>query len=239
MSQSIYENRAVLFLDILGFASLVNAGRESEIFEVLQISQDIKRCYPFDKPGDMEISAFSDSIIVSAKVEDGAGVAKIVHYAGYLAWKYLNLGILTRGGVAVGKMHHKDGVAFGPALLMAYDLESKLAIFPRVLTSSDVHNQYIEYEVITRAGLSEMMRTVLREDLDMQVHINLMSDWCAGQPDSFMPNKPATNGVTSYTGTEILLAKKTCIYSAIDKNTSSDARHLVKLGWLKKYVDSF
>lgn len=239
MSQSIYEDRAVLFFDILGFKGLVEAGREVEIFEVLQISQDIKQGYPFDGFGAMEISAFSDSIIVSAKVDDGIGLARVVQYAGYLAWKYLDLGILTRGGVAVGKMHHKNGVAFGPALLKAYDLESKLAIFPRILTSSDVHNQYIEYEVVTKAGLSEMMRTVLREDLDMQVHVNLMSDWCAGQPDSFMPNKPAIGGVTSYTGTEILLAKKTCIYSALNKNASSDARHLAKLGWLKRYVDSF
>jgi hypothetical protein len=42
---------------------------------------------------------------------------------------------LIRGGLAVGKLFHQDGVVFGEGLLAALDLERKLAVFPRIAMS--------------------------------------------------------------------------------------------------------
>src|SRR5205807_662034 len=46
-----------------------------------------------------------------------------------LIWR----GMLSRGAVVEGKVLHTDKMIFGPALVEAYDLESKAALFPRII----------------------------------------------------------------------------------------------------------
>jgi hypothetical protein len=48
-------------------------------------------------------------------------------------------GILVRGGLAKGMLHHRGNVVFGPALLDAYALESTIAKFPRILIDRKAH----------------------------------------------------------------------------------------------------
>ncbi len=44
----MYERRAVLFLDILGFKQLVQEQREELILSALKIPESLKARYPFD-----------------------------------------------------------------------------------------------------------------------------------------------------------------------------------------------
>jgi len=58
----------------------------------------------------------------------------------------LRQGVLTRGGITKGLLYHSSNIAFGPALIEAYRLESEVAVYPRVvldptLTKSIVDNQ--------------------------------------------------------------------------------------------------
>jgi hypothetical protein len=46
----------------------------------------------------------------------------------------LQYGFLTRGGIAVGQLHHRQNVVFGPALVEAVNLERE-AIYPRLICS--------------------------------------------------------------------------------------------------------
>ena len=50
-------------------------------------------------------------------------------------WSLLS-GFLIRGGITIGKLYHNatQGVVFGEALVEAYNLESKDAIYPRVIS---------------------------------------------------------------------------------------------------------
>lgn len=239
MIDSVYEERAVLFLDILGFSKLIEDGRESEILEALEIGEDIKRKSQIDNFNTLEISSFSDSVIVSENIGDGTGIVQIVHYAGFLVWKFLNLGILTRGGIAIGKMHHKKGVVFGPALVEAHRLESKHAIYPRIVTSSDVFHGYIRREAIIRPEYVGVMQTIFREDFDSQLHINIFSDVCSGQPEKFIVRRQIVGSSGfSNTANASRSARRKCIDAALLKNSSTIPEHLVKLGWLKKYAES-
>jgi len=144
----MYEQRAILFLDILGFKKLIQEKREDLLLDVLSVPKGLENRYPFDGQTKMEISAFSDSIVVSEIVnEDHIGVFRLVGYASYLWWKFLAKGVLTRGGIAVGDLHHKNGILFGPAMNEAYELESRLAIYPRIAVS-EVAQQELFKEVI-------------------------------------------------------------------------------------------
>ena len=47
-------------------------------------------------------------------------------------------GVLCRGGVTHGRIHHEHNFAIGEALIAAYNLESKVALYPRVLIGEEV-----------------------------------------------------------------------------------------------------
>ena len=79
----------------------------------------------------IEFSHFSDYFAISAPVDHGEAVFKI------LSWRISNLlqsGFIVRGGVTVGHLYHSPKIIFGPALVKAVDIE-KDAGFPRLLCS--------------------------------------------------------------------------------------------------------
>lgn len=70
--------------------------------------------------------------------------------------KLSSANFFVRGGVSIGKMFHKSNMFFGPAFLESYELESEIAIYPRVILSNDVANSVnnIPYIKIAEDGLS-------------------------------------------------------------------------------------
>lgn len=51
-------------------------------------------------------------------------------------------GYLIRGAITVGDLYIDEDIIFGPALLEAYEAESKLATFPRVILCENAVNEY-------------------------------------------------------------------------------------------------
>jgi hypothetical protein len=79
----------------------------------------------------IEFSNFSDNFAISAPVEHGEAVFRI------LSWAICNLlqkRFIVREGVTVGHLYHSPEIIFGPALVEAVDIE-KDAKFSRFLCS--------------------------------------------------------------------------------------------------------
>jgi hypothetical protein len=55
-----------------------------------------------------------------------------------IAAKALHIGFLIRGGATIGKLYHAQGVIFGEALIEAYKIESRTAIYPRIVLSNKI-----------------------------------------------------------------------------------------------------
>ena len=53
--------------------------------------------------------------------------------------------ILCRGAVTYGKLIHTKEMIFGPALVQAYETESKAALYPRIILSEDLINMAGSY----------------------------------------------------------------------------------------------
>lgn len=94
-----------------------------------------------------EISTFSDHIVISFELEELKKLGGNEYFSGIitaeklissLALESLRLGMLIRGGATLGHLHHKGGVVFGPAMVEAYELESSVATYPRVVVSPDL-----------------------------------------------------------------------------------------------------
>ncbi|MGH2612804.1 MAG: hypothetical protein ACRDFB_07115, partial [Rhabdochlamydiaceae bacterium] len=58
----------------------------------------------------------------------------LVHAQGEL----INHGILLRGGITIGDVYIDKQTIFGPAFIAAYDIESKLANYPRIVISPEL-----------------------------------------------------------------------------------------------------
>jgi len=83
----------------------------------------------------LAVTHFSDSLVVSADITDEISVSGLIELAAkvnYRLWREHN--ILTRGGITVGKLiHEESGALVGPAMVRAYEIESTLAVYPRIL----------------------------------------------------------------------------------------------------------
>lgn len=52
-------------------------------------------------------------------------------------FRFIKKGIFLRGATTIGKIFHDDLILYGKSLIEAYELESKIAIYPRIILSAD------------------------------------------------------------------------------------------------------
>ena len=126
---SIYTEKWVLFLDILGFEAYINDEKKSEMLAekiLLVINKATK--IPSISKIPMCISQFSDTFVVSCDDLHALNLITIIMQA-YL----LSNCLLSRGAITYGKVFHNGSQFIGPAINRAYNLEKLEAIYPRVI----------------------------------------------------------------------------------------------------------
>jgi hypothetical protein len=62
----------------------------------------------------------------------------LAHATAGLSRSMLKLNHYVRGSIVAGKIHHMGGLLYGPALVVAYQDEQRVAKYPRILVSPDV-----------------------------------------------------------------------------------------------------
>lgn len=142
-----YEERVVIFLDILGWKAFIKASEENQqfikemgntLYNIHFIINDMvpALCHHLTK---IEITHFSDSIVISLLCNEHTET----QMASILQLIYSTLtfsgGLFLRGGITKGKIFHRGSAVFGPALVRAYELESKdiFGKWPRILLDPD------------------------------------------------------------------------------------------------------
>lgn len=135
-----YQHRLIAFLDILGFREIVEgtvegrpaAGpRLSQLLTALKTMRNAQNDEARD--GDKQVTHFSDSLVVSYRADATSGVFDLLLDLYYVVIEALHTGVLMRGGIALGELIHTPEVLVGPAMVKAYELESKHAGGPRVV----------------------------------------------------------------------------------------------------------
>lgn len=137
-----FDTRVVAFVDVLGFGSLVQRLEDDEvlhrkIYSALKQIKAVKvsSLQSNTAQSNLEVSVFSDSIAISAPKDNYHGV---IWSAIHLQSALLTLGVLTRGGISCGKTVHEDDILYGEGMIRAYKLESRAAIYPRILVDRNV-----------------------------------------------------------------------------------------------------
>lgn len=151
-----YKNRVVAFLDILGWKqailSIGNEGKNvvkmlgqtlAQLQGVTRHFNSLKKLLPEDQkwPGDPVMTQFSDCLILSVEY-DSYGRQTLQNVLSILTSNLIQFGFLLRGGVTRGDLFHDGGLVFGPALIGAYELESKIASTPRVILSKELSAEW-------------------------------------------------------------------------------------------------
>jgi hypothetical protein len=188
---SVFTDHFVLFLDFLGVSDAAYTWEEERAANLIEVLETVAAARaPFTIDGESlpdgsykmsvtaETSTFSDHIVASYPLYGKTSIPVELWLDMYLkltqdmvskiAVHALNVGLLVRGGLTIGKLHHSDGVVFGEAMIDAHRLESRVAIFPRIAVSSRIYS---------KVPVSQRVR--LLQDVDGIWHLNYFTNMLA------------------------------------------------------------
>lgn len=158
-----YEDRYVAFVDILGFKELIresqkDAGKVAQLVSALDVSFTssvhsvvLEELEVDEDQVDVRVYTFSDFVVVSTK-PTAAGLSTLLYIVWVLSSRWLSSQILCRGGITRGQLLHRVGdgpvsaMAFGPAFIEAYLLESSTADYPRVILGKPARRDWDQYK---------------------------------------------------------------------------------------------
>lgn len=135
-----FEYHYVLFLDILGYSAIIGRASSSsqqqyESLEILRESFQVAKAR-FDEKPNYDIKQFSDSIIISSPFNSTSPddfISECAHIQNFM----LRQGILTRGGLSIGKHFQDHDFVASQAVIEAYQIEQKTAKYPRVVADKN------------------------------------------------------------------------------------------------------
>jgi hypothetical protein len=147
-----------------------------------------------------------------------------MHLAVELAFK----GFLIRGGVEYGKIIHTEEFVFGPGLNQAYQIESKEAIYPRILVAPSVLQigKNFPLRINSADNEEESIMEIVRKDFDDKLYI----DYIGGAYQEL--DEP------NYDMLDYLIKLKEIVKSGYLKSEACDSTRLKeKFDWLKNKVN--
>ena len=155
----------VAFLDFLGATEKMKSEEESDDF-----LQEISTVYAFarhivertekERDRKLKIKIFSDNILIAEEIEDFRNTGSILRaytdVEQFALMMYTNALLnksLMRGAISMGMLYMDDTFVFGETLIDTYDIESKIANYPRIIVNQNIwceFNQPDETELVKR-----------------------------------------------------------------------------------------
>jgi hypothetical protein len=129
---------AVLFVDLLGVREV---SRNDPLAGLRGLEHATRRSFrDFLAPDSPWPSAFfSDTLVVASPFEvvedEEFALGGLTIQAAYLQLNLIAHDWFLRGGLALGDVHIREGLVYGPALIDAYEVESTQALHPRIVLS--------------------------------------------------------------------------------------------------------
>lgn len=170
-------NYIVAYLDILGATNRIRENKESQdeslnlLFNLYSHTIGLASENGIKKYADIKFKVFSDNIIIAKEIREHSEEEDVITLLQCVS-NFLcssvgdGVGWLVRGGITIGDFYIDDLVVWGKALVRAYELEDKIAVYPRVILDDNV----IEY--VSKENLD-----YVRRDNDGKCFLNYMTIW--------------------------------------------------------------
>ena len=171
----ITEKYIVAYLDILGVTSRFKNPNEEKIsmnklHNLYTHSIDLTRQIAIRGNKDIKFKIFSDNIIIAKKITPETikdDIYCLLACVGHFQESAASdcVGWLLRGGITIDELFIDDVIVWGKALLRSYELEDKIAIYPRVI---------IDNKVVSLISKEDKAYEFIRYDFDGFTFLNFL-----------------------------------------------------------------
>jgi hypothetical protein len=164
---SLFSDKFIAYVDVLGFKGLVAAAEDGsgialpELLDLLTLLGKGTERARFERHGsltcphaphiernlDFRLTQISDCVIVSTEVSP-AGVVNLVSHCWGAVIELLSKGIMCRGYITRGKIHHTDAQVIGSGYQQAFAAESQVSAFAREANERGTPYVEVDSEVV-------------------------------------------------------------------------------------------
>lgn len=171
-AESEYSDRYCAFVDILGFRQLVDglSSNPSEFRALKSLLSKVHSPASADNGATVLVQSISDAVALSAPIS-ASGLREIITAIQALALDLLHEGYFIRGAIVKGPLYHDEHMVFGEALVRAYDFETEVARFPRIILTRAVYDDVIRFRGATTVSLPE---SLFRLAADGPAYVNVL-----------------------------------------------------------------
>lgn len=161
-----FDSYLIAYIDFLGMKDKMKKESSYASLRKLQallegVRQKASFIEKINSIDEFEIKVFSDNIVIALQIKKdmlARQIFSLVNIVSLLQFEALfQFGFPLRGGITIGELYIDDSVVWGTGLIEAYQIEDKLANYPRVIISKKVIETYEKQEDI-ELDLSAFMR---------------------------------------------------------------------------------
>lgn len=149
MSSTVYAYAALL--DVLGYRERLKRDRDNGHMSFQDALRRALSSLGEVNEARFQYRAISDTILIYCA--DQQGFPELAKLLQGLQRAFMAEGLLLRGGVAYGQHFHSGSITYSHALALAYELESKVAIYPRIVVDQNVIQVQRQIQVNVPEGL--------------------------------------------------------------------------------------
>jgi hypothetical protein len=234
----IFKKSYCAYFDILGFSEKIKASDLDFFNHYLNvIKKELENVEFFKKlsgdENEFEIKIFTDNFVIGFPWVDEEGeleLGTLFIVLSILQYNLLTENIFIRGGISLSELYMDENTVFGPALIEAYQLEEKSAIYPRIILSDKLRGLILKHISFYLEGWS-MQEDQFIVDSDGVLFINylhhLIEIW----------NQDQFGDKAKYLTEKLLLHKKKIEENLVSNR--SNIRVFNKFSWVAKYHNHF
>jgi hypothetical protein len=168
----------VAYLDLLGVTDKI--GRDegyqkiamNKLHNLYTFSMKLASQIAIEGYQDIQFKIFSDNIIITKKLSEQSDkrlldIKCLLNCVSHFQCSSVEDGVgwLVRGGITVGELFLDEIMVWGKALLKAYNLECRVAIYPRIV---------IDREILPEIILNKELSEYVLQDFDNEYFLNYL-----------------------------------------------------------------
>ena len=146
-----FDQYIIAYIDFLGIKERMKKKNSYESLHFLKaLLEGVKKKATFIQSinaiDNFSIKVFSDNIVIAQKIQpDNVSdqIISILNLVSLLQFEaFFQFDFPLRGGITIGDLFIDDSVVWGTGLIEAYQIESRLANYPRVIVSQKIIDEY-------------------------------------------------------------------------------------------------